>query len=1138
MLTCAFCGVESPDSFKFCPACGTPFGAKRLLPEERRFVTTLFCDLVGFTATSEAADPEDVDRMLRDYNRLARRVVNSCGGTVEKFIGDAVVAVFGVPVLHEDDAERAVRAGLRLIEELADLPPLHDVPIRARVGINTGEVYVRLDIEPDSGETFLTGDAVNTAARLQSAAPPMGVVVGSSTHALAVEAFDYEELEPLTLKGKAEPVPCWLATAPKAHTGAESAKDYATAFIGRERELALLKGLFEKAAQGHEPQCVLLVGEAGIGKSRIVAEFAAYLEDYPDMTRWRQGRCPPYGDGVSFWALGEILKADAGILESDDTATVEHKLERVLPDGPDREWFRQRLRPLLGLEAPPASRDENFAAWRRFLEHLTEDHPTVLVFEDLHWADEALLAFLDHLAEHATDVRLLVLGLTRPDVFERVPGFAAGDLWNERIDLGPLSTRETTRLVAGLFAVAGLPEPVQAAVLERVGGNPLYAEEFARLLMDQDLLEREDGQLRLREGASIPLPESVQAVIGARLDRLPLAHKALLADAAVVGRVFWDGALQSIGDRGHQEVLEGMNALAQRRLVRPAHTSSFVGETEWVFWHGMARDVAYAQLPRAARAGKHAAAGHWIEAVAGDRAEDLSETLAHHYATALEFATASREHELATAMVDPSVRFLALAGDRAMGLDFAAAERHYARAVAIVPKDGERRPRLMMSWGRSLHRRGQFREASPVLEDAVAGLQDQGDIDVSATALMSKSAVLTILGDPKALEVAEASAKLAETCVESPAVGAVLANWASCLAVLERHEDVIEAAGEAIKVKGLAPPDLVLALGCRGAARCSLGDRGGLDEMREALAIGRERGVGYEMGVVGFNLASALALFEGPGAALELRLEGLEAARRRGNQQIELAQRMGVVDDLAWVGRWQESLDELETLVPVLQATEDLYDLVYVRTNQLQILSCQGRYDEAEPLMVWAEEKAEKAEEPCATACCLLAAADVRIALGGKAESLQLLRACGENPNEEMFRSYDFVIRLAQAVRTSLAAGDLDLAEVLVEDVKSTYPLSGHALASAGALLAEHAGDRETAAAGFADAAARWHGFGVPYEEAQALLGQGRCLVALERAPEAAPSLGQAREIFERLGAAPALGETDDLLGRIGTEAS
>ena len=984
---------------------------------------------------------------------------------------------------------------------------------------------MRLDVDPESGETFLTGDAVNTAARLQSAAPPMGVVVGAMTHALTAEKFEYEELEPVTLKGKAEPVPCWLAMTPRAHTGAERARDYETAFIGRERELALLKGLYEKAAKGLEPQSVLLVGEPGVGKSRIIAEFNAYLEDYPDITVWRQGRCPPYGDGVSFWALGEILKEDAGILESDDTATVERKLDAVLPNGPDREWFRQRLRPLLGLESAPASREENFAAWRRFLEHMTEEYPAVFVFDDLHYADEALLAFLDHVAAEATGVRMLVLGVTRPDLFERAAEFATVDLWNERIELRPLSERETTRLVAGLFDVPRLPKEVQDAVLERAGGNPLYAEEFARLLIDQELLEHADDRIRLRKGATLPLPESVQAVIGARLDRLNPEHKALLADAAVVGRVFWRGALQAMGEHGGDEVDAGIRALVERRLVRPVRTSSFEAESEWIFWHGMARDVAYAQLPRAVRAAKHAAVGRWIQIVAVDRAEDLSETLAHHYATALEFAEASRETRLAAEMLDPAVRFLALAGDRAMSLDVAAAERHYARAVAVVPKDSERRPRLMLNWGQSLHRRGQFKEACPVLGEAAEALQERGEVDLSARALMGQSSSLAIIGDPSAHEVVEASAKLAETCIESPVVGSVLANWASCLAVLERHEAVIGAADRALRVKGLSPADQVLALGCRGAARCSLGDKDGLDELRKALAIAEERGVGYEMGVVGFNLASALALYEGPAAALEIRREGLEAARRRGIQQIELAQRMGIVDDLAWVGRWRESLEELESLVPLLQTAEDLYDLVYVRTTQLQILSWQGRHEEAEPLMVWAEEKAQEAEEPCATACCLLAAAEVRIALGGTAQTLQLLRACGEN--KEMFVSYDFMIRLAQAVRTSLAAGDRDLAEVLTEEVTSTYPLSQHALASARAQLAEHAGEHEMASVGFADAARRWRAFGVPYEEAQALLGEGRCLVTLGRALEAAPPLAAARDMLSGLGAAPALAEAE-----------
>ena len=565
-------------------------------------VTTLFCDIVNYTGASEAADAEDVDRMLREYNRMARRVVNSCGGVVEKFIGDAVVAVFGVPAVHEDDAERAVRAGLRLVEEMAELTPLGDEPLRVRVGVNTGEAFVRLDMDPDSGETFLTGDAVNTAARLQGAAPPMGVVVGMTTQALTARAFDWEELEPISLKGKAEPVPAWLATGAKARTGAGSARDYATPFIGRERELALLKGLFEKATASHAAQFVLLVGEPGIGKSRILDEFGSYIDDYPDVVRWRQGTCPPYGEGVTFWALGEILKADAGILESDDAGTVVAKLDEVLPDGPDREWFRQRLRPLLGLESPPVSRDENFTSWRRYLEHVARSHTTVLVFEDLHWADEALLAFLDYLAEGVGEVPLLVVGLTRANVFEHAPDFASGARWTERIDVPPLSGRETARLITGLLEVVALPPEVQDVVLERASGNPLYAEEFTRLLIDRELLEPVAGGLRLKKGAPDPAAGFDAGPDRARLDQLPLEHKAMLADAAVVGRSFWTGSSRRWAVVMVRPSPRRLQALAKRRLVRRTRTSSFEGESEYVFWHGTARDVAYQQLPRAARA--------------------------------------------------------------------------------------------------------------------------------------------------------------------------------------------------------------------------------------------------------------------------------------------------------------------------------------------------------------------------------------------------------------------------------------------------------------------------------------------------------------------------------------------------------
>jgi class 3 adenylate cyclase len=337
-------GPESPFSSD-----DEPRAASRRV-EERRVVTTLFCDLVGFTALSERHDPELIDSFLRRYYAVARRAIESYGGTVEKFIGDAVVAVFGLPVLHEDDPERAVRAGLRLIDELDALPPVGGQTVEVRVGINTGESLVRLDVDPASGEGFLTGDAVNVAARLQSAAPPMAVAVGEATHAATAKVFSFEACHPVTLKGKAQPLSAWIATAPLARTGAEL-RSFSSEFVGREEELAQLGQLLDQTASDRRPGFALICGEPGIGKSRLLAEFARRLDDRPQLTTWHQGRCLPFGSNVTFWALSEIVRDAAGILESDGVARAEARLEPVLPEGPDGDRLRSRLRPLLGLEA-------------------------------------------------------------------------------------------------------------------------------------------------------------------------------------------------------------------------------------------------------------------------------------------------------------------------------------------------------------------------------------------------------------------------------------------------------------------------------------------------------------------------------------------------------------------------------------------------------------------------------------------------------------------------------------------------------------------------------------------------------------------------------------------------------------------
>ena len=333
MVPCPSCGTENQDGSRFCNRCGSPLEAAPARPvaEERKVVTALFCDLVGFTATSEAADPEDVDKMLAAYFEMARAQIEGHGGVVEKFIGDAVVGVFGVPAAHEDDPERAVRAGLRICEDAMDLEAIGGAALKLRVGINTGEALVRLGISAASGEGFLSGDSINTASRIQSVAPEMGVAVGIGTYEATTVVFEYEELEPATLKGKSEPVRIFHAKSPLSRFGSDLTRTHDTPFIGREIDLSILKGIFDKTVAADSPQLVTVVGEPGLGKSRIVAELSAYIDEKPGLTTWRQGRCLPYGEGITFWALGEILKAHAGILESDTSQVAQTKLEGCCP---------------------------------------------------------------------------------------------------------------------------------------------------------------------------------------------------------------------------------------------------------------------------------------------------------------------------------------------------------------------------------------------------------------------------------------------------------------------------------------------------------------------------------------------------------------------------------------------------------------------------------------------------------------------------------------------------------------------------------------------------------------------------------------------------------------------------------------
>src|SRR3954451_8262519 len=459
MQTCPACGQENPAGFKFCGACGAELdAAPAATREERKVITVLFADLVGFTSRAEKLDPEDVRAMLSPYYARLRHELERHGGTVEKFIGDAVVALFGAPVAHEDDPERAVRAAIAIREAIVELNEADPtLELEVRIAVNTGEALVALGARPELGEGMASGDVVNTAARLQSAAPVNGILVGETTYRATSHAIEYREADAVEAKGKSEPIRVWVVGEARSRVGVDLV-EARSPLMGREHELDSLRHALERSRSQRQLQLVTLVGVPGIGKSRLVRELFQLIEAEPEFTTWRQGRSLPYGEGVSFWALAEIVKAQAGILESDSEAEVSAKLAAVVTevaaDASEADWMGSRLRGLVGLQAEDESsvqQSERFSAWRAFIEALADERPVVLVFEDLHWTDDGFLGFVDQLVDWARSAPILVLCTARPELLERRPGWGGGKANASTISLPPLEDDETAKLFAVLL---------------------------------------------------------------------------------------------------------------------------------------------------------------------------------------------------------------------------------------------------------------------------------------------------------------------------------------------------------------------------------------------------------------------------------------------------------------------------------------------------------------------------------------------------------------------------------------------------------------------------------------------------------------------------------------------------------------
>ena len=1135
-ITCPACGEENPERAKFCLACGVSLVESREPLEERKVVSVLFVDLVGFTGRSDNADPEDVRAILRPYYARIKQEIERFGGTIEKFVGDAVMAVFGAPAAHEDDAERAVRAALRVldaIDELNDERPGLDLALRAAV--NTGEAVVSLSARPERGEGIATGDVVNTAARLQTAAPTGGLVVGAATYLATRHAIDYAPADPVSVKGKAEPLAIWRATGARSRLGVDLEPTDDKPFVGRDEDLALLTSTFTRAMRERSTQLVTVTGEPGVGKTRLIAELRRFVDDQPDFVIWRQGRCLPYGEGITYWAFGEMVKAQAGILESDAAAEADAKLRRAIAelvaDRSERDWLHGQLGPLVGVAASQdGNRDESFTAWRRFLEGLASEQPAVLVFEDLHWAEAALVEFVEHLVDRSAGVSLLVVCSARPELYERHPSWGGGKRNSTTVSLAPLSPDATARLVAALLKQAVLPAETQSALLDRCGGNPLYAEEFVRMLTDRGVLT---GRARITRDATVPLPETVQALIAARLDTLPPDPKALLHDAAVMGKVFWAGAVAAMAGIEPAAARETLHDLVRKELVRPARLSSVKDETEFAFWHVLVRDVAYAQIPRAARARKHEAAARWIEQMAGGRVSDHAELLAHHYERALELALAAGEDGNVDRLRASARRFLYLAGERARRLDPPTAESYYGRALSLGP-EGTDRARILLAHADVTE---SLRTSEDERREALELFRSAGDELGTAEAMTELSRTIWLRGRS---DEGRAMLNQAIAILERLPPGIQLVNAyeraAGQAAVSGEPDATIERAERGLALAERLGDDLHVGVLRQylGVALCELGHvERGLEELRAAMQLELSRGYAMRASIAYSNLGTLLLMAEGAEVALPVHEEGIEFSRRRGLAESFWWLRSERIWMLYDLGRWDELLHDAQALRSELSAAD--------RDSASDQLGPLLHTWEAHVLL----RRGERAPAQALIDECLASARDVRDAqILGPTLAAAALAAHGSGDDDAALAFVDELDTtlagraawhrgrfLPELVAICIAAGASDRGERLVDSIDVLAGRTEHAVTSARALLFEAGGRHEDALRLNEAAATGWQRFAFTFARAHALHAAGRCLLALGRRDEAGARLAEARSIFGELRATPSTAEVDALLG-------
>lgn len=746
MAICAKCGQDNPEVARFCLACGSPLAAPEPSAEERKLITVLFCDIVGSTAKAEQMDPEDVRARLAPYYTRLRTELERFGGTVEKFIGDAVVAIFGAPVAHEDDPERAVLAALAICAAIEDLNAADEwLDLQVRIGVNTGEALIVVGARSSEGEGMASGDVMNTAARLQSAAPVNGIVVGEETYRATRDAIEYREAEPIAAKGKSEPVLVWDVIGVRE---LESAQAPGTTLVGRDAELEQLAQAWQEVLDASRPALFGVVGPAGIGKSRLLTEFGDRIGEGADV-HW--GRCLPYGEGITYWPVTEIVKSAAGILQSDDRDTLIAKLDEFIDALPtqDPDELRTIAAALSNVIGIPMTPRGTYAAgeiaqaelhWglRRTAQLLAARRPTVFVFEDLHWAEPTLIELLAYLADPHEGAPLLAIWTARPEFLRADPAFAGG-AGSRRAELEVLAMEAGTQLLSELIGDSALAETEFAeALIANAGGNPLFLEETVRMLKDKGMLEPDQWK-EASERGTLPVATNLQGLISSRLDRLERPDKALVHDASIAGAVFWAGAVAHLGSEDGLVAVDpgnGLQTLEQQDFIRANPVSSVAGEDEYAFKHILIRDVAYGQVPKGRRVMLHVRFSDWVTKLPSS-ADEFVEIVAWHLEQACRLS-----REVARSPIEPP--FLAAAGALAncgrraeQREGMREAHRYYTRALDVLGDDFlVRQLELRLRRAAITMLLGQLKEACEELVEVADLAHEQGGTAVECEALV------------------------------------------------------------------------------------------------------------------------------------------------------------------------------------------------------------------------------------------------------------------------------------------------------------------------------------------------------------------------------------------------------------------